>query len=352
MWTPDPAVPHRFSLNDERNIMMSRKFAAIGTTTVLALALTACADRGGSTESSAEGDFEFGDLTLIVGYGPGSGTDAGARLMAAELEERLGVTITVKNQEGAGGQVGLTALANAECSGNTFGTINFPSAIVSVLDPERGATYTRESFAPVALMVIDPTAVAVLPDDEIESPEDLVAAAEANPGELQYTTTGVASQEHFAAISLEEEIGTKLAPVHFPEGGGAVKTTFLGGDVRVFIANVGDMMDLVENEQARVIGVMEEERSPLLPDVPTFTESGVDVSMSSSRGFAYPECAPEEAVNSLSETIGEVMEDEEFLAKMDAAGLAPAYRNAEEYTAYWNERDEDFTKIFGLAFEE
>jgi tripartite-type tricarboxylate transporter receptor subunit TctC len=335
MWTPDPAVPHRSSLNDERNIMMSRKFAAIGTTTVLALALTACADRGGSTESSAEGDFEFGDLTLIVGYGPGSGTDAGARLMAAELEERLGVTITVKNQEGAGGQVGLTALANAECSGNTFGTINFPSAIVSVLDPERGATYTRESFAPVALMVIDPTAVAVLPDDEIE-----------------YTTTGVASQEHFAAISLEEEIGTKLAPVHFPEGGGAVKTTFLGGDVRVFIANVGDMMDLVENEQARVIGVMEEERSPLLPDVPTFTESGVDVSMSSSRGFAYPECAPEEAVSSLSGTIGEVMEDEEFLAKMDAAGLAPAYRNAEEYTAYWNKRDEDFTKIFDLAFEE
>jgi len=338
---------------------MSQKSLALGAALAVALGLAACADTSSSTadpadagSSAAAGGFEFGDMTLVVGYGPGSSTDAGARLMAAQLEERLGTTVTVQNQEGAGGQVGLTALAGAECDGNTFGTINFPSAIVSVLDETRGATYTRESFSPVALMVVDPTAVAVLPDDEIQTPEDLVEVAEADPGQLQYTTTGVASQEHFAAIALEQATGTTLSAVHFPDGGSQVKTTFLGGDVRLFIANVSDMTDLVENDQARVVGVMEEERSPLLPDVPTFTESGYEVNMSSSRGFAYPSCAPEAAVTALSDAIGDVMEDPAFLDQMEAAGLAPAYLDSTDYAEYWSDREADFTEIFDLAFEE
>lgn len=332
--------------------MITSRKAVLGSTAVLALALSACADTSGtSTSTSKDGAFSFGNMTMIVGYGPGSGTDSGARMMAAELEKRLDTTITVQNQEGAGGQVGLTALSKGACNGNTFGTINFPSAIVSVLDKERGATYTRDSFAPVGLMVVDPTAVAVLPDDPIKTPQDVVAEAKASPGKLQYTTTGVASQEHFAAITLEEATGTKLSAVHFPDGGGQVKTTFLGGDVRLFIANVSDMTDLVKNKQARVIGVMEEERSPLMPDVPTFAESGSDVFMSSSRGLAYPACAPKEAVTALSGAVGEVMKDKAFLDKMAAAGLAANHLDAAAYTTYWTDREKSFTEIFDLAFK-
>ena len=331
---------------------MKKKLLTLSSAVLLTASFSACANTvsgGGATE---DGGFEFGDnMTLIVGYGAGSGTDTGARMMAAELEKKLGVTITVQNQDGAGGQVGLTALSNAECSGNTFGTTNFPSAIVSVLDEERGATYTRESFDPISLMVVDPTAIAVLPDDPIKTPEDLVTAAQENPGGVKYTTTGVASNEHFAMIALEQATDTTYNPVHFPDAGGNMTSAFLGGDVQVFVGNVADMLELEANGQARVIGVMEEERSPLLPDVPTFAESGYDVASSSSRGFSYPECAPDEATEALSTAIGEVMEDPEFQEQMAASGLAADYRGADEYEEYWTDREAAFAEIFDIAFE-
>jgi tripartite-type tricarboxylate transporter receptor subunit TctC len=290
-------------------------------------------------------------MTLIVGYDAGGSTDVGARLLATELEKELDATITVENQPGAGGQVGLTALANADADGYTFGTVNFPSAIVSVLDETRGATYTKESFAPVALQVIDPTAIAVAPDSPIKSPADLVEAAKDNPGQLRATTTGVASNEHFALLELQEKTGAELSPVHFSEGGAPATTAFLGGNVEVLVANVSDVTDLVTSNQARVIGVMEDEPSPFLPDVPTFAEDDFDISISSSRGYAFPADAPEECVTAMSDAIGTIMEKEEFASQMEELGLAPSYLDAEAYDAYWTETTETFENLLPLVRE-
>ena len=71
---------------------------------------------------------------------------------------------------------------------------------------------------------------------------ELLAAAEETPGELLYTTTGVASNEHFAMVAVQEATGAEFAPVHFPDGGGAPKTAFLGGDVELYVANVSDVV--------------------------------------------------------------------------------------------------------------
>lgn len=329
-----------------------RKSVTISGATLLLVSLSAC----GSTETDGAGqiseDYPNDSMTMIVGYGPGGSTDVGARLMADALEEELGTTITVENREGAGGQVGLTALANAECDGYTFGTVNFPSAIVSVLDESRGATYTRESFAPTALQVIDPTAIVVAPDSPYQTIDDLIQAAEENPGDLQYTTTGVASNEHFAMAAVEEASGADFSPVHFPDGGGAPMTAFLGGEVDMLVANVSDVVDMPENGQGRILGIMAAERSPFLPDVPTFDESGYDVEISSSRGYAFPACAPEEAVTTVSEAVGTIMEDDEFLQQMQDLGLAPSYRGAEEYAEYWGETQDVFENLFPTVREE
>lgn len=337
---------------------MRAKRVVLNTTAVaLGITVTGCADTGGSAEggdANAAGGECFTDrpMTLIVGYDAGGSTDVGARLMATALEEELGATITVENRPGAGGQVGLTALANAEADGYTFGTVNFPSAIVSVLDESRGATYTKDSFAPTALQVIDPTAIAVAPDSEIQTPEDLVEFATENPGELRATTTGVASNEHFALLELQEKTGAELSPVHFSEGGEPAATAFLGGNVEVLVANVSDVSDLVSSDQARVIGVMEEEPSPFLPDVPTFADAGYDVAISSSRGYAFPADAPEECVTAMSDAIGTIMEDEEFTAQMEELGLAPSYLDAGDYDAYWGETTQLFENLLPLVRED
>ena len=221
-----------------------------------------------------------------------------------------------------------------------------------MLDESRGATYTRKSFDPIGLQVIDPTAIVVATDSPYKSIDDLMEAGKKVPGDIQYTTTGVASNEHFAMAAAEKASGAKFAPVHFPDGGGAPKTAFLGGEVDLYVANVSDVIDMPKNDQGRIIGIMDSERSPFLPDVATFTESGYDAEISSSRGFSFPECAPDDAVERLSEAMGAVMEDKDFLAKMEDQGLAPSYRNSADYSAYWEETQSTFEELFPTVREE
>ena len=316
--------------------------AAIGGTLSLAAA-SACAPTG--TAASGSDDYPAKPIELVVGFDAGGPTDTGARLMAEQLEEKLDTTITVVNKPAANSQVAYTYLSRAEPDGYTMAATTFPSAIITVLDESRGAAYDRDSFAPIALQVVDPTAVAVAPDSEYDTPADLVNAAKENPGEIQATTTGVASNEHFALAQLQEETGAEIAPVHFADGSTDAITAFLGGNVEVMLGNVSDMQQLVDSGKAKVIGVMESERSPFLPDVPTFTESGYEVEISSSRGYAFPAGTPEEIVDEVSTAIGEIIEDPEFQQKMEDAGFAPRYMDAEEYAAYWEETTTQFEDL-------
>ena len=322
----------------------------VPTIGLLTLPLAACAQTGGTSASG--GDYPAKPIELLVGYDAGGPTDTGARLLAKELEKKLDATITVVNRPGANSQTAYTALTQAEPDGYTLAATTFPSAIMTVLDETRGASYTRDSFAPVALQVVDPTAVAVAPDSDIKTPEDLIAAAKAQPGKLRATTTGVASNEHFALAQLKEVTGADITPVHFADGATAATTAFLGGNVELLLANVSDLQPLAESGKVRVIGVLEDERSAFLPDVPTFEESGYDVAISSSRGYSFPAGTPDEIVQEVSEAIGEVMSDPAFEKQMTDQGLAPTYLDADEYAAYWDETETVFGDLFPLVRED
>lgn len=317
---------------------------------LLSLSLAACAQPGGTAAS--EDSYPAKPIELLVGYDAGGPTDTGARLLAKELEKKLDATITVVNRPGANSQTAYTALTQAEPDGYTLGATTFPSAIMTVLDETRGASYDRDSFAPVALQVVDPTAVAVAPDSNIKTPKDLITAAENAQGKLRATTTGVASNEHFALAQLEQVTGAEIAPVHFADGGAAATTAFLGGNVEVLLANVSDVQPLAESGKVRVIGVMEAERSSFLPDVPTFAEAGYDVRISSSRGYSFPAGTPEQIVNEVSQAIGEVMSDPAFEKRMTEQGLAATYMNARDYTQYWDDTAKVFADLFPLIRNE
>lgn len=326
-------------------MMNKKKVISVSGSVLIVLGLAACGGAQATSEGSVEKDFPSKNMTLVVPYSPGGSTDVGARLMAEALEEKLDTTIVVENREGAGGQVGFTSLANAKCDGYTFGHVNLPPVIVSALDETRGASYDRDSFAPVALQVIDPTAIVVAKDSPYKSIDDLVQAAKDNPGKIRYTTTGVGTDEHFAMLAAEKSMGVDFSPVHFSDGGGSPKTAFLGGELEIYVANVSDVADMAENDQGRVLGVMTAERSPFLPEIPTFQESGYDVEMASSRGYAFPECVPAEIVDKVSTAVGSVMEDEAFLEKMKNLGLAPSYKDSAEFSEYWDKTSDLFEKL-------
>ena len=326
-----------------------RRFATLLGTSIALTTAASCAQHGGD---AATGNYPSKPIELLVGYDAGGPTDTGARLIAKRLEQRLDATITVVNKPGANSQTAYTQLTQSEPDGYTFGAVTFPSAIVTVLDESRDASFDRDSFAPTALQVVDPTAVAVAPDSAFATPEDLVNAAIADPGAIQATTTGVASNEHFALARLEQATGAAIAPVHFADGSTAATTAFLGGNVEILLSNVSDLQPLIDSGDVKVIGVMDAERSPFLPDVPTFAESGYDVEISSSRGFAFPAGTPDEIVEKVAAAIGEIMADPEFEQQMTDVSLAPSYMDAKEYSAYWDETSALFEELFPLVKED
>lgn len=318
--------------------------------TLAGLVLSGCAQRG-NTAGSPDGETSWPEkpITLIVAFDPGGSSDVGARLLADALEEQLNATVVVENRPGAGGQIGYTALAGAAPDGYTFGLTTIPGVIVSALDESRGATYTPEDFAPAALQVTDPTAIAVAPDSPYETLEDLLEAAEAAPDTITASTTGIGSQDHFGLLLLNEEAGVDIRPVHFADGAAQATTAFLGGNVDVLVGNVGDVKQLEESGSARILTVLAEKRSPFLPDVPTAVESGHDVELGSARGYAFPAGTPEEIVTKFSDAVGEVMQDDEFISRMEDLGLQPTYEDAAEYSAFWAERTETLADLVDLV---
>ena len=316
---------------------------ALGTAS---LALSACS---GTAASSATADYPDKPIDLIVGFGAGGPTDVGARILAEGLEKKLGTSIAVVNKDGANGQLGLTALSRAKPDGYTIGNCGLPNAVVSVLDKARGAQYDEKSFDPLALQVVDPSVIAVSPKSKYQTLDDLVAAAKSSPGKISATTTGIGSDSHLAMLQLEQATGAKFSYVHFPEGESKAQPAFLGGNVDIFVSNVGDMPDMVKNDQARVLAVLDQQRSRLLPDVPTAKEQGYDVIMSAARGYCAPAGLPARVKSTLSKAIAEVIEDPAVKKKMDAQGLETRYLGPDEFAQYWSDTKGRLGAVYDLV---
>ncbi len=290
-------------------------------------------------------------IQLWIGYAAGSGTDAGARLMAAGLEKELGVSIVPMNKPGASSQIMYSELAKAKGDGYVFGTINFPSAVVSYIDPDRKATYTKKNFDLLALHIVDPGIIAVLPNSPYKTLSDLVAAAKANPRKVTITTSGIQSDEHFALLQLQEMTGAQFAFVHFSQGAAAAIAPFLGGKVDAYTGNVADVIAQYKAGQVRILGVMDDVRSRFYPEVPTFEEQGFKLYNSANRGYAVPAGTPKAIVDKLSAAMKKVMESPEHMKQVEDMGLTLRYLNSEQYSKFWDDYAETVKRLLPLSKE-
>ena len=155
-------------------------------------------------------------IQMLVGYAAGGSSDAGARILASGLEKVLGTSVLVVNKPGASAQIALTALSQAKPDGYTIGNTNLIGAVVTTIDPSRKATYTRKSFEPLALHVVDPGLFAVKADSQFKTLKEVIEAARANPKKIRVCTTGIQSDEAFAILKLQKLTGVQFSMVHFP----------------------------------------------------------------------------------------------------------------------------------------
>ncbi|PZE22131.1 tripartite tricarboxylate transporter substrate binding protein [Paenibacillus xerothermodurans] len=312
-----------------------------------ALALTACA--GGTRTTTNEGSsaspapaapaaseaksqekYPTKPINLIIAYAAGGGTDVGARMLMPYVEKELGVPINIINKPGGGGWVGWTELANAKPDGYTIGYINTPNLMTGYLDPKQKRKESLDSFTTLANHITDPGAIAISKDEKRFT--DITSLIEyAKKNALTATSTGVGSDDHFASLKLNKAFGTKFTAV---QNGGAAESqaAVLGGHVDVLFANVGELTTLHKNGEIKIVGVMTDQRSPFLPDVPTLDESGFKgITSWSARGLAAPKGLDPEKAKILNAALEKGINNAEQVKKQGESGLQVDYKSGQDY---------------------
>ncbi|WP_395715142.1 tripartite tricarboxylate transporter substrate binding protein [Reyranella sp.] len=275
------------------------------------------------------------NIQLIVAFPAGGSTDVGARILAAAAEKALGQTITVVNKAGAGGQIGFTEFARARPDGYTLGFLNLPGVNTIVLDPERKAAFTMDSFIPVVNQVLDPGLIWVKADSPYKTLADLIEGARKQPGKLSACTTGILSDDHLAILMMQEAAKVEFRIVHF-DGGAQQLAGVMGGHVDVAFDNVGGVAKRIQSGELRGLAVTDNERSKFVPDVPTTKELGFGTVISSStRGVGAPKGTPPEVLKVIEAAFVKAVEDPEQVKKMNDVGLALKPMVGAEYAKYY-----------------
>ncbi len=275
-------------------------------------------------------------VTLIVPFAAGGGTDISARVMAQYLERELGQPFVVQNRPGAGGGIGLGALAAAAPDGYTLAIINTPGIVTIPI--ERNAGWTMDSFTFIAGVVDDPGTFSVHPDSPIRTMTDLVEAAKREPGRITVATQGVGSAGHINALLLEQATGVQLEPVVY-QGAAPAALALLRKEVTVATANLGEALTFARNQPWRTLGVMAEARNAMAPDVPTLREMGLDILGGSLRGVGGPRGMAPDVVARLSAAIAKVVANPDFITTSERAFQPLRYLNSADYVAYLRASD-------------
>ncbi len=285
-------------------------------------------------------------ITMIVAYAAGGGTDLVARALVPFIEKNLGggAKIVVQNRTGAGGEIGFTALANAPADGYTIGFINTPNVVTIPI--ERRTKYTWQNFDLIGNIVDDPGNFAVHTDTNVRTLADLAALARANPGKLTVGTTGTGSDDHLAMLMFERIAKVKMVHVPF-KGSAEVRTALAGKQIDVAAINVGEALQAIKGGAAlRNLGQMSPGRTNLAPDLPTFKEQGYNVELSSLRGMAAPKGLPPDVRDRLVRAVERAVADPEFQASATKVYAPLRYLAPAQFDTVMREADAAFRQLW------
>ena len=299
-----------------------KKLFALALVLCLVFALCACGESGGS--NAAEGPFApDGPVTLVVAYKAGSGTDNTARLLAKYAEKYVGQTIVIENVEGASGSQGWSQLAKADPDGMTIGFINLPNFNSNIVAGK--GSYGVDSFKAICNHVPETSIVVVRADDD-RFPDLATLVSFAKENKLVAATNGAKASNHIGAQAFAKSAGFEYTAV--PADGTANQLLSLRGKESDFC--VVKLADIAGTEsEYRILGVFNTERLPELPDVPTLGELGYYADwLGSSRCVVAPAGVSDEVVAFYEAAFKAAMEDAEYLAAAEQAGMATDFKDA------------------------
>ena len=257
-------------------------------------------------------------VRVIVPWPPGP-TDVVARLVGTELTNRLKQSFIVDNRAGAGGIIGMQVVAQSPADGYTLMATS--TAYGYLIAKPKVNVDLIDSFAPVALLGISESALAVHPSLPVKSVKELVALAKARPGSIYYASSGVGGFPHMNTELFKLMAGVDLVHVPF-KGGGPAILDVVAGHTQVIITSQIGLLPQINAGKLRVLGVGSLKRSPSLPDVPTISEAGVPgYETSIWYGLFAPAGTPPAIVTQLHDEVAAIIASPDMQKKFDVQGI-------------------------------
>ena len=259
-------------------------------------------------------------VTLTVCFPPGGSTDVAARLLAPPLSEALGRPVVVENRPGAGGNIGIGAVARAQPDGHTLlvcssAFVVNPSLYARVpYDPVR-------DFAPITTLGASTNVFAVRAASAFRSLPEVLAAARASPDRLNYASSGVGTTPHLAGEVLKLRAGVAMQHIVFAGAGPATQAA-LAGTVELLVANQGSIEPQLRSGQLRALAQTGATRAADMPDVPTLAELGFPgLESDTFIGLWAPAATPAAALARLAEAVGSALRRPETVERFRLAGI-------------------------------
>ncbi|MCW5633938.1 MAG: tripartite tricarboxylate transporter substrate binding protein [Rubrivivax sp.] len=273
-------------------------------------------------------------VTLLVPFPPGGSTDLIARTLQPKLQEKLGGTFIIENKGGAGGTVGATQAKRAAPDGYTVFVSSLGPFVIGPHLMKNLPYDPLKDFDYLTLAVQAPNVLVVPAASPHKSLADVLAYHKANPGKASFASSGNGSSDHLTAELFWSQTGT--SGLHVPyKGGGPAMSDILGGQVDGSFQNINAVIPHVKSGKLRALAITSNQRSPLLPDVPTMEEGGVKgVVVYSWQAFAAPKGLPAEIKGKLHAAIVAGLNAPDVKPRLLELGFEIVGNTPEQFTAF------------------
>jgi tripartite-type tricarboxylate transporter receptor subunit TctC len=271
-------------------------------------------------------------ITLLVPAAAGGGNDTVARTVAERMSRILGQQIVIENRPGAGGSLAARQVARAEPDGYTIGIGNPATlAIAPAMLPNVGYDPVKD-FVPVGMIAASPHIILINNFIPAKTLGEFIALAKAEPGKYTFASGGAGSPAHLGPELLASIAGIKLTHVPY-KGTGPAIADLLGGHVSMTYSSLPPALGLVREGKVRPIAIASANRSALLPDVPTASETLAGYESTQRYGIIAPAHTPREIVMRLNAALNEALTSEDVKSRIAADGADTAPSSPEEYAA-------------------
>jgi tripartite-type tricarboxylate transporter receptor subunit TctC len=284
-------------------------------------------------------------ITLISPFPPGGGTDTLTRMIGSAIGQDQGWNMVVENKPGAGGNLALDATARARPDGHTLVMAQTDNIVLNPWLYNKLSYDTFKDFKPVGPVATSPSVFVVLPESPFKTVGDVVKAAQARPGLVSLGIPGIGGTGDLTGYLWRKAANMELMHVPY-RGWGQAFPDLASGRIDMYVGSVASLLPQIRGGKVRALAVVAKERSPALPDVPTFAESGFKtIDQSIWWGLMAPAKTPDDVVAALNKALQQVQSQPDVVKKLEDAGYSVLKGTPEDLARQHRADHEIFGKV-------